>query len=117
MQKFWAFSANPRVGLDNIFAQAEIADSFSKLYDGEKEIGNIARPENLEYYGTKDVSDAFIEQGLGQEKGSSVLVFAQPYHMYRCVKTLEKSLRNANRDTKVLAADCSNVPFNEKSSK
>jgi hypothetical protein len=109
----WFLLKNEKINLGSIFAQWEIAVAFSEMYNNERELRNIAKPEGETYLGTKGVADIFIKQGLG--KFRKIAVFAHPLHMYRCVKTLEKSLGDTGSEAKVLIADTKTVPFDERS--
>lgn len=111
MQKFWIYTAK-NIKLENIFAQWEVAEVFSGMYNGKKKIRNIAKP-GKEYLDTKGVADFFVERGLGNF--SNVAVFAHPLHMYRCAKTLCKSLKDKGYSAKISIPDTRVVPFDEES--
>ncbi len=103
---------NKNIGLEDVFAQGEVADAFSSKNGFKRKFGNVARAKDG-YLSTKGVTDYFVNNGLRSYK--NIAVFAHPLHMYRCVKTLEKSLSDARSDAKILVPSTWRVPFDEKS--
>jgi len=72
----------------------------------------IARP-GQGYLGTSGVVDQWLENGLGD--ASEIILVAQPYHVFRCKKTLEKVFADKGKPIEVLVADTSTVPFDKDS--
>lgn len=96
----------------NIFAQWEIADSL-KRYGLSLDNAHTAKPVPGKYLGTRGVADNFFDHGLNEYE--KIVVFAHPMHLYRCVKTLEKTAKDRKHECSILVPDCSAVPFGEQS--